>query len=44
MRSVDAKKDFGIKKSTKRSEHYEENNVDINDNWFNYCQLRKSRG
>ena len=39
MRSVDAKKDFGIKNSIKRSEHYEENNTDINGNWFNYYRL-----
>ena len=44
MRSVDAKKDFGIKISTKRSEYHEENNTDINGNLFNYYRLRKSRG
>ncbi len=44
MGSVDAKKDFGIKNSTKRSEHREENNTGFNGNLFNYYRLRKSRG
>ena len=40
MGSVDAKKDFGIKIGTNiRSKSYEENNTDINGNWFNYYRL-----